>query len=100
MIASDLVTRKNVHVDKNFNIPKMVAVNGEYVRTEGVISMSICNIHNGITSRVLIIVSPDLRNNIIISFPQLKSLGVIPKYFPFSQFPLSTFRNATWNLTK
>ena len=94
MITLDLLTIKKIQVDQNFNIPKLVAINGKYVRTDGVVSMIIRNLHNGISSRVLIIVSPDLKNDVIIGFPQLKSLGVIPKDFPFSRFSISPLKNA------
>ena len=92
MIAFNLVAYKKIRVDYSFNIPKLIAVNGENVRTDGVVPMEILNTHNGKSSKTLVIVSPDVKNDIIISFPQLKKLEVVPKDFPFSHFSFSTFK--------
>ena len=64
MIASDLVAGKKIDVDRNYNIPKLVAVNGDYVHTDGVVSADIQNLHNGISSCTLIIVSPGIKKGI------------------------------------
>ena len=78
-----------IHVNENFNVPKLVAVIGKYVRMEGVISLIIQNLHNGFSYQVLVIISPDITNDVILGFPQLKSLKIIPDNFPFSQFSIS-----------
>ena len=100
MISSDLASKKKIHVVTNFNVPKLVAINGKDVQKDGIASLHIQNPHNGISSDVLAIVSPNLKNQLIIGFPQLKKVGVIPENFLFLRFSVHTNVHAEFDKIK
>ena len=76
-----------------FNVPKLVAINGKYVCTDAVALMQIQNPSNGISMQVLVIVSPNLKNDLLIGYLQLKKLKVISDDFPFLRLSTTSMHN-------
>ena len=98
MIATDLAKKEDIEINYNVQTPKFVAVNGAELRIEGVASVNIENTSNGMVKSMAIIVSPDMKNDLILGYPQLKELGLISKKFPIASYINNT--NEFENLKK
>ena len=92
LISSDIANEMKIPVDINHATPRLVAVNGKKIRVDGVASIRVENLCNGVVTRILAVVSPDLKRDIIIGFRQLKKLKVISKSFPILRFSINKVR--------
>ena len=86
MIAKDLAIKKRMNIAHNVKTPTFATINGAELQIDGTVAIDIENLHNGIRKMTMAIVSPDVSNDILIGYPQLKELGVIKKTFPLSAY--------------
>ena len=86
MIATDLAEKEKMEVNYNAKTPKFVAVNGAELKIDGITTVTVENLSNGIKKPMAIIVSPDMTNDFILGYPQLKELNVISEKFPFASY--------------
>ena len=68
IISADIVNKEKIPVDHGCRTPKLIAVNGKKIKVDGVAAIGIKNLHNGMMVRVLAIVSPDVKNDIIVGY--------------------------------
>ena len=88
MIATNLAKKKGITINNQTKTPKFIAVNGDELQIDGTCTLRITNLHNDITKSIVAIVSPDVLNDFIIGFPQLKELKVISEKFPISAYTI------------
>ena len=71
-IATNLALRKEIPINKQSKTPKLIAVNGDELQIDRMCILHITNLHNGISKTIIAIVSPDVSDDFIIGYPQLK----------------------------
>ena len=89
MMASDLAKREGIEINYNVKTPKFVAVNGAELKIDGVAILRVKNQNNDVTKTIAVIISPDVRNDFIIGYPQLKKLNVISEKFPVAAYSIN-----------
>ena len=85
MMSSDLAQRENIKINYNATTPKFAAINRVELKIDGLANLSVQNLNNSISKKFVIIASPDVLNEVLIGFPQLKELGVISRKFPLAK---------------
>ena len=86
MITKDLAIKKNLEILHNVKMPTFAAINGVELQIDGTTIIEIENLSNGIKKTTVTIVSPDVSNDILVGYPQLKELHVIEEKFPLSTY--------------
>ena len=93
LIAADLARKNNVRSTKPSNT-KYVNVSGDPVLTTGTAPITLNTFSRSINTRAII--TPAIKNEIIVGREDLKELGVIPKQFPDPIFIIS--ENQYWDM--
>ena len=76
MIAMDLAKGENMEINYSVKTPKFVTVNGTELKIDGVTIATVENQSNGIRKSMVIIISPDMSNDFILGYLQLKELHI------------------------
>ena len=79
LIASDLARKHKIQATKP-SAMKYVSVNGDPVPTDRISRIDLSTSNRSVTSNAVL--SPAIKNKVIIGREDLKELGVIPKQFP------------------
>ena len=83
LASSELASRFGVEVSKTpASLPQLTAVNGDPLRVDGVARLRIGIPHSGKSIRTVVVVSPDVKEGLLIGYPDLRNLGVVSKDFP------------------
>ena len=70
MIAKDLAVEKNMEIVCDAKMLKFAAVNGAKLQIDGTTLIEIENLDNGIRKTTVVIVSPDVSNDILLGYQQ------------------------------
>ena len=83
LISSGLASRFGVEVFKTpASLPRLTAVNGESLRVDGVAKLRVGVPQSGISASTVVVVSPDVKEKLLLGYPDLRQLGIIDDKFP------------------
>ena len=105
MMAENLAQKYHITSDDKFlnQLPTLVTVDGRKISISGAAEIKLLNLSNNIKIPIVIVISPDIWDEIIVGFGDLRKLEVIPRGFPmskFSTFPTSNPTNQSLNHIK
>ena len=88
LVATDLVHRKHILMEDPafYHFPWFTTINRNKLCINGIVDIYVKIKHNGLMHCIKAIVSPDVSNEIILGFPQLHALKILPKNFLISCF--------------
>ena len=83
LASSELALRIGVKVSKTpASLPQLTTVNGDPLRVNGVARLRIDIPHSGNFIRTVIVISPDVKEGLLLGYLDLCNLGVVSKDFP------------------
>ena len=83
LASSELALRFGVEVSKMLaSLPQLTAVNSDPLRVNGVARLWIGIPHSGNFIQTVVVVSPDVKEGLLLGYLDLRNLGVISKDFP------------------
>ena len=84
LISSDLVLLHGFNVQKREDNTVYVTVNGQRLTISGKVHV-IIELDNGVVAEICLLVSPDVRQEVLLGYKSLKLLGIVSETFPVSR---------------
>ena len=83
LISSELTSKFGIKLSRTpASLPQLTAVNGAPLRVEGVAKMRVAIPHSGKSATTVVVVSPDVKEGLLLGYPDLRQLGVVTDDFP------------------